>query len=587
MYKILKQTTMKERIAIVVSILFIMAQVWLELKVPEYLSEITTKLQTEGTTVQDILAPGSIMVTLSLLSLAASIFVGFIAARVASSLTKHIRSQVFNRVMDYTPGEVQQFSIPSLITRTTNDITQIQLVIAIGLQVVIKGPITAIWAVTKIADKNWQWTFSTGVAVLALLVMLGSILIFVQPKFMRIQALTDKLNSLTRENLQGIRVVRAYNADTYQNDKFLTANEELTSTNLFTSRMLAIMNPGMTIISSGLSLAVYWIGAYLIDAAELQDKLTLFSDMVVFSSYAMQVVLGFMLMTIVFLILPRAVASANRINEVLELEPSIQFNEQTAGEISEKGTVEFKDVSFAYPDAEEPVIQNVSFKANMGDTVAFIGSTGSGKSTVINLIPRFFDVTKGQILIDGKDIQDYSHEDLNNRIGYISQKPVLFSGTIRSNLDLGHSAANIDDDTQLTEALKIAEAEEFVLQKDDQLDSHVAQAGTNFSGGQKQRLSIARAVARKSEILVFDDSFSALDYKTDKTLRNNLTAKMKDTTKLIVAQRISTIMDADQILVLDAGKVVGQGTHKELLENNQVYQEIAYSQLSKEELTNG
>ncbi|WP_080146932.1 ABC transporter ATP-binding protein [Marinilactibacillus piezotolerans] len=587
MYKILKQTTMKERIAIVVSILFIMAQVWLELKVPEYLSEITTKLQTEGTTVQDILAPGSIMVTLSLLSLAASIFVGFIAARVASSLTKHIRSKVFNRVMDYTPGEVQQFSIPSLITRTTNDITQIQLVIAIGLQVVIKGPITAIWAVTKIADKNWQWTFSTGVAVLALLVMLGSILIFVQPKFMRIQALTDKLNSLTRENLQGIRVVRAYNADDYQNDKFLTANEELTSTNLFTSRMLAIMNPGMTIISSGLSLAVYWIGAYLIDAAELQDKLTLFSDMVVFSSYAMQVVLGFMLMTIVFLILPRAVASANRINEVLELEPSIQFKEQTAGEISEKGTVEFKDVSFAYPDAEEPVIQNVSFKANMGDTVAFIGSTGSGKSTVINLIPRFFDVTKGQILIDGKDIQDYSHEDLNNRIGYISQKPVLFSGTIRSNLDLGHSAANIDDDTQLTEALKIAEAEEFVLQKDDQLDSHVAQAGTNFSGGQKQRLSIARAVARKSEILVFDDSFSALDYKTDKTLRNNLTEKMKDTTKLIVAQRISTIMDADQILVLDAGKVVGQGTHKELLENNQVYQEIAYSQLSKEELTNG
>lgn len=587
MLKLLKKTSIKERIAIVLSILFICVQVWLELKIPEYLSEITIKLQTEGTTVADILAPGSIMVSLSLLSLVASVIVGFIAARVAAGLTQRIRGQVFNRVMDYTPGEIQQFSIPSLITRTTNDITQIQLVIAIGLQVVIKGPITAAWAVFKIADKNWQWTTSTGVAVLCLLIMLGMILVLVRPKFIRIQALTDKLNGLARENLQGIRVVRAYNADDYQNEKFLGANEELTSVNLFTSRTLAVLNPGMTIISSGLSLAVYWIGAHLIDTAALPNKITLFSDMVVFSSYAMQVVLGFMLMTIVFIILPRALASAKRINEVLELAPSIAFVEESEVSTNEVGNIEFKNVTFTYPNAAEPVIHDINFSAKAGETVAFIGSTGSGKSTIISLIPRFYDVTEGQILIDGNDIKSYSHEDLNDKIGYISQKPFLFSGTIRSNLNFGQSSKLPEDDAEIYNALSLAEAEEFVLQKEDQLDSHVAQAGANFSGGQKQRLSIARAIARKAEILIFDDSFSALDYKTDKKLRNNLTEKVANTTKLIVAQRISTIMDADQILVLNEGEVVGKGTHKELLESNQIYQEIAYSQLSKEELNNG
>lgn len=417
--------------------------------------------------------------------------------------------------------------------------------------------------------------------------MLSSILVFVRPKFIRIQTLTDKLNSITRETLQGTRVVRAYNAEGYQNNKFLGANEELTSVNLFTSRMLAILNPGMTIISGGLTLAVYWIGAHLIQSAGMPNKISLFSDMVVFSSYAMQVVLGFMLMTIVFIILPRALASANRINEVLDLKPSIDFVKESQFSSNEKGSIEFRNVTFSYPNAAEPVIQDVNFTAKAGETVAFIGSTGSGKSTAISLIPRFYDVSKGEILIDGNNIQSYSHEDLNNKIGYIPQNPFLFSGTIRSNMDFGKSGSIIENDTQIYSALALAEAEEFVLQKEDQLDSHVAQAGTNFSGGQKQRLSIARAIARKAEILIFDDSFSALDYKTDKKLRNNLSENMVDTTKLIVAQRISTIMDADQILVLDEGKVVGQGTHKELLESNQVYQEIAYSQLSKEELNNG
>lgn len=587
MLKLLRKANTKERIGIILSVLFIMVQVWLELKIPDYLADITTRLQTPGTTVSDIFSPGSIMVTLSLLSLMASIIVGYIASRVAAGVTQRIRGQVFNSVMDYTPGEIKQFSIPSLITRTTNDITQIQLVIAVGLQVVIKGPITAIWAITKIADKNWQWTAATGVAVLALLIMLSTILVFVQPKFGRIQSLTDRLNSLTRENLQGIRVVRAYNAEGYQNGKSMDANEELTNVNLFTSRMLAIMNPGMSIISSGLALSVYWIGAHLIDAAGLEDRITLFSDMVVFSSYAFQVVLGFMLMTIVFLILPRALVSAKRINEVLELDSTIKFARESEQAANGKGTVSFKNVTFAYPNASEPVIKDINFTANAGDTVAFIGSTGSGKSTIIGLIPRFYDVTEGQILIDGQDIKSYSHQDLNEKIAYIPQNPFLFSGTIRSNMNFGHSSKLPEDDSEIYKALELAEAKEFVLGKEDQLESRVAQAGSNFSGGQKQRLSIARAIARKAEILIFDDSFSALDYKTDRKLRHNLSEQMAETTKLIVAQRISTIMDADQILVLEEGRVVGQGTHKELLESNQVYQEIAYSQLSKEELNNG
>lgn len=587
MLKILKKTNLKERILVLFSVAFIVLQVWLDLKVPEYMSEITTLLQTSGTVAGDLLQPGGLMVILSLLSLTASIIVGFFAAKIAASLTRRIRGEVFTQVMSYSPQETQQFSIPSLITRTTNDITQIQQVVAMGLQVVIKGPITAVWAILKIAGKNWQWTATTGVAVFALMIMLTFILTFVRPRFTLVQGMTDKLNSITRENLTGIRVIRAYNAEDYQNEKFAGANEDLTKVNLFTNRMMAVMQPGMNIVSSGLTLAVYWIGAYLIQAAEGMQKLTLFSDMIVFSSYAMQVIMGFMMMTIIFMILPRALVSARRINEVLELSSSIEFTENQPDLRHQKGTVEFDNVSFTYPNASESVIKNVSFTANKGDTVALIGSTGSGKSTAVNLLPRFYDATSGNIKLNGIDIKEYTHEQLNNMIGYIPQKAVLFSGTIRSNIDMGKSNNSPLDDKKIQEALTIAQAEEFVFEKEEQLESHVAQSGSNFSGGQKQRLAIARGIARKAEVLIFDDSFSALDYKTDKKVRSELTDKLADTTKIIVAQRISTIMDADQILVLDQGKVVGQGTHKELLENNQVYQEIAYSQLSKEELAYG
>ncbi|MBP1045027.1 ABC transporter ATP-binding protein [Enterococcus sp. BWM-S5] len=587
MIKIMKKTNKMERFLVLVSIAFIVVQVWLELKIPDYMSEVTSQLQMPDTVISDIMQPGMMMVLLSLLSFASSVVVGYFVARIAASLTSRLRGEVYHRVMDYSPDELHKFSIPSLITRTTNDITQIQQVVAMGLQVSIKGPITAVWAIMKIANKNWEWTVSTGVAVVVLLVMLTVILTIVQPKFTVVQGLTDKLNSITRENLTGLRVVRAYNAEAYQNGKFNDANEEMTKVNLFTNRMMAIMSPGMTLVSSGLTLAVYWIGAYLIEAADGAMKITLFSDMVVFSSYAMQVVMGFMLMTVIFLILPRATVSARRINEVLDMEPSIQFPEDSGNIGKNKGEIEFSNVSFTYPNASEAVIKNVSFKAKKGETVAFIGSTGSGKSTIVNLIPRFYDVTEGEIIIDGKNVQSYSHEDLNDRIGYIPQKAVLFSGTIRSNVDFGKSGASPLDDEKINQALDIAQAKDFVEGKEEKLDSHVAQNGTNFSGGQKQRVAIARAVAREPEFLIFDDSFSALDYKTDKKLRDVLAEKVSDTTKLIVAQRISTIMDADEILVLDEGNVVGQGTHHSLLKSNRVYQEIAYSQLSKEELAHG
>ena len=457
-----------------------------------------------------------------------------------------------------------------------------------GLQVMIKGPITAVWAVLKIAGKNWQWTTTTGVAVLILLIMLSIVLTLVQPRFAKVQQLTDKVNSITRENLTGLRVVRAYNAEDYQEEKFEKANQDLTATNLFAGRVMALLSPGMSLISGGLTLAVYWIGAYMIQQAQGGLKLSLFSDMIVFSSYAMQVVMSFVLMSMIFMILPRATVSARRINEVLTKESSVEFpteGEKTQPEI--KGTVEFDHVSFSYPDASEPVIHDISFKADQGDTVAFIGSTGSGKSTILNLIPRFYETTEGNISIDGQPINTYSHVNLNDIVGYIPQKPILFSGTIQSNLDFGTSGNQPLNEEKMQEALSIAQASEFVNEKEGKLKSPVAQNGSNFSGGQKQRLAIARVIARQPEILLFDDSFSALDYKTDKKLRQVLKEKLADTTKLIVAQRISTIMDADQILVLDEGRIVGQGTHDELLATNSVYQEIAYSQLSKEELVNG
>ena len=603
MLKILKRLTAKEVIMLIFAVLFVCLNVYLELKIPDYMSNITTLLSTEGTKVKDIFAwnfeaPGMRMVLLSLGSFAASVVVGFLAARIAASFSTRLRDDIFHSVLNFSDAEIKKFSIPSLLTRTTNDITQIQLVFTMGIQVITKGPIMAIWAITKIADKNHEWLLVLIVAVAVMFLMIMFLLMMVMPKQRMIQTLTDKLNSITRESLTGIRVVRAYNAEDYQDAKFAQANDNVTNLNLFIGRSMALLSPVMTGISSGMTLAIYWIGAHLIEniaiptdptkiASAMQDKVDLFSDMVVYSSYAMQVIMGFMMMIVVFFILPRAVVAAGRINEVLDTKPSVIYPKESKVQPVEKGSVEFNDVSFRYSDHSEAVLEHVSFKAKAGDTIAFIGSTGSGKSTLVNLIPRFYDATEGTIKVDGIDVRQYDHDTLHKIVGYIPQKAVLFSGDIASNMDMGESNNSPLDDDKMWEALDLAQAKTFVEMKDGKLKAPVAQGGQNFSGGQKQRLAIARALARKPEIIIFDDSFSALDYKTDRILRSQLKERTADMTKLIVAQRISTIMDADQILVLDEGKVVGQGTHEELLANNDVYREIAYSQLSKEELENG
>ena len=587
MFKLFKRLTVREVSMIVLSVLFTFLTVYLELEVPTYISTITELLQTPGTGLADLWEPGLKMIGLSFASLLSAIVVGFFAARIAASFTQSLRSDIFNRVLDYSQTEIKKFSIPSLLTRTTNDITQVQTLITMGLQVVTRGPIMAIWAMTKIIGKSENWLIAVLIAVIVNILLTVVLVTLAFPKQSVAQRLVDKLNSVTRESLTGIRVVRAYNAEDYQDEKFAAANDEVTRLNLFIGRLMAMMNPVMMGISSGLTLAIYWIGAYLIQEAGLQERLPLFSDMVVFMSYAMQIVIGFLLMGALFIVLPRTIVSAGRINEVLGLQSSIVSPEQPKAAVDSKGEVVFRDVSFRYSKNSEAVIEHVSFTAQAGDTVAFIGSTGSGKSTLVNLIPRFYDVTEGEILVDGVNVQDYQLEDLHNKVGYIPQKAVLFSGDVESNLDFGQSKESPLDEQKMWEALDLAQAKPFVQEKEKGLKAEVAQSGTNFSGGQRQRLAIARALARKPEILIFDDSFSALDYKTDRILRKELAERTQDMTKLIVAQRISTIMDADQILVLDAGKVVGQGTHRELLANNEVYQEIAYSQLSKEELENG
>ena len=587
MFKLFKRLTVREVSMIVLSVLFTFLTVYLELEVPTYISTITELLQTPGTGLADLWEPGLKMIGLSFASLLSAIVVGFFAARIAASFTQSLRSDIFNRVLDYSQTEIKKFSIPSLLTRTTNDITQVQTLITMGLQVVTRGPIMAIWAMTKIIGKSENWLTAVLIAVIVNILLTVVLVTLAFPKQSVAQRLVDKLNSVTRESLTGIRVVRAYNAEDYQDEKFAAANDEVTRLNLFIGRLMAMMNPVMMGISSGLTLAIYWIGAYLIQEAGLQERLPLFSDMVVFMSYAMQIVIGFLLMGALFIVLPRTIVSAGRINEVLDLHSSITSSKQPKAAADSKGEVIFRDVSFRYSKNSEAVIEHVSFTAQAGDTVAFIGSTGSGKSTLVNLIPRFYDVTEGEILVDGVNVQDYQLEDLHNKVGYIPQKAVLFSGDIESNLDFGQSKESPLDEQKMWDALDLAQAKPFVQEKEKGLKSEVAQSGTNFSGGQRQRLAIARALARKPEILIFDDSFSALDYKTDRILRKELAERTQDMTKLIVAQRISTIMDADQILVLDAGKVVGQGTHRELLASNEVYQEIAYSQLSKEELENG
>lgn len=588
MKKLAKRITGKEWGMILLTIIFTCFSVYLELEVPTYISQITELIGTRGTQLGDLWSPAAKMIGLSLLAFFSSVSVGFCASRVAASYTTHLRSDIFHRVLDFSQTEIKRFSIPSLLTRTTNDITQVQMLITMGLQVVTRGPIMAIWAIGKILGKSEYWLWAVVVAVIINVLMTTVLMTLAFPKQSIIQTLTDKLNSITRESLTGIRVVRAYNAEDYQDQKFEEANNEVTRLNLFVNRLMAIMNPIMMAISSGLTLAIYWIGAYLINDATLTERLPLFSDMVVFMSYAMQVVMGFLLMGALFIVLPRTLVSAGRINQVLDLYPSIENPSQAqTGDPSVQGQVEFRDVTFRYSVNSEAVVEHVSFKAEAGQTVAFIGSTGSGKSTLVNLLPRFYDVSAGEILVNGVNVQDYDLEDLRNKVGYIPQKAVLFSGDVKGNLDFGKSQESPLSEPAMWHALELAQSKNFIEEKEAGLASEVAQGGTNFSGGQRQRLAIARALARKPEILIFDDSFSALDYKTDRILRQELAEKTQSMTKLIVAQRISTIMDADLILVLDQGKVVGQGTHKELLASNEVYQEIAYSQLSKEELEHG
>ncbi len=585
MFKLFKNFTKKDYLLIFISFIFILVQVWLDLKLPDYMSEITKLVQNEGSKMSAILENGGYMLLCAFGSLLSAILVGYISSNVSASFSKTIRKKLFNKVENLGVAEVKNFSTSSLITRTTNDITQIQMFISMGLQLLIKAPVTAIWAVTKILNKNIVWSAITAVAVIILLVTILALMSIVMPRFKRVQKLTDKLNGVTRENLTGIRVVRAFNAEKYQEDKFSKVNNELTNTQLFNQKAFAIMQPVMYLVMYFLTLSIYFIGADLINKAMMSDKLSLFSDMVVFSSYSMQVIMSFLMLAMIFMMLPRASVSAKRINEVLDTELSIKDGKFT-GNTKETGTVEFKNVSFKYPDAEEYLLKDISFKANKGETVAFIGSTGSGKSSLINLIPRFYDATDGEVLVDGVDVKEYKQESLRNKISYVPQKAILFHGTVSSNVSFGDNGKGKIKAKKIEEAVRVAQAEEFVSKMDKTYDAAIAQGGINVSGGQKQRLSIARAVARDPEIYIFDDSFSALDYKTDYILRKELKNYTKDATSLIVAQRIGTIMNADKILVLDNGKCVGMGTHKELLKTCDVYKQIALSQLSKEELEN-
>ncbi len=585
MIKLLKRMKKREYGMVCASLVFIVAQVWLDLKMPDYMSAITTLVQTPSSEMSEILLNGGYMLFCAVGSMVAAMITGYFAARVAAGLSKTVREQVFKKVMRFNSEEIGRFSTASLITRTTNDITQVQTLIAMGLQAIMKAPILLVWAIVKIAGKQWQWSLATASAVLVIMAVLMAAIILALPKFKVIQQLTDNLNRVTRENLTGIRVVRAYNAEEYQENKFERANDELTKTNLFTNRVMALLMPTMSFVSSGISLAIYWIGAYLINAAEVSERLTLFSDMVVFSSYAMQVIMAFTMLTMMFIMLPRVLVSARRINEVLDTEIALKDGKHDTSDNKIRGKIEFCNVSFKYPDAGDYVLEDISFTAEEGQTVAIIGSTGSGKTTLVNLIPRFYDATKGEILIDGVNVKNYTQKGLRNKFGYVSQRAVLFSGTVESNILYGDNGKPQSQD-DMVDAIFISKSYEFVEKMEGQYDAHIAQGGTNVSGGQKQRLSIARAVCRRAEIYIFDDTFSALDYKTDRAVRMALDTNLKTATKLIVAQRIGTIRNADKIIVLDSGKIAGMGTHDELMQTCNTYQEIARSQLSEEELKN-
>ena len=629
MIRICKYLSKAEWFQLFVGLLFIVAGVWLQLKLPDYMADITRLVETPNSEMHDVWVAGGKMLAVALGAMLTTVAVGFITARVSASFTQRLRSMQFRRVESFGPEELNRFSTASLITRSTNDVTQIQMFLTMGLLMLVQSPIMAVWAIAKIAGKGVEWTAATGVSLVLVMGAVAIIMAMVMPKFRSMQALTDNINRVARENLTGLRVVRAYNAEDYQQGKFDKANRDLTDTQLFTNRAMSVMMPLMNTVMNGLTLAVYWIGAYLIDAAGLMDKLTLFSNMVVFSSYAIQVIMSFLMMSMVFVLWPRADVSAKRILEVLDTEPHVTDGTRTEGAKNADGTpvrgrVEFRDVSFTYPDAREPMLEHVSFTAQPGQTVAFIGSTGSGKTTLVSLVPRFYDATGGQVLVDGMDVKDYTLQSLRDKIGYVPQQSVMFKGTVASNgafgdksqagvLPAGESMTDVEiadtstpqgrarekallaeseHGTTLSEAqmedvrqaVAVAKADEFVTRMDGTYEAPIAQGGTNVSGGQKQRLSIARAVWRHPEILVFDDSFSALDFRTDHDVREALAREAGDATKLIVAQRIGTIMDADRIIVLDQGRVVGQGTHKELLRDCEVYRQIAESQLSEAEL---
>lgn len=587
MLKLLKDFTKKDYLIIFIIILLIIFQVWLDLRLPDYMSQITVLVQSEGSQMSEILEQGGYMLFCAGGSLVSAIIVGYLASLLSASFSRTLMKKLFEKVENFGMEEINKFSTSSLITRTTNDVTNIQMFISMGLQMLIKAPITAVWAVLKILNKSWQWSAVTGVAVLFLLVTVSILMFLVLPRFKRVQSLIDNINGLTRENLTGLRVVRAFNAEEYQQDKFEVGNKELTGTHLFNQRAMALMSPVMYLIMNLVTLAIYVVGSHLIDAAGMADKITLFGNMVVFSSYAMQVIASFLMLAVIFIMYPRASVSADRIAEVLDSRAHIKDGNINTDTTDKKGEIEFKNVSFKYPDGDEYVLKNISFTAKKGETVAIIGSTGSGKTTLINLIPRFYDVTEGEVLVDGVNVKDYSQNFLHNKLGYVPQRAVMFSGSVNYNVSYGDNGKGEIPEEKIKKAISIAQATDFVEKMPKKYESHIAQGGTNISGGQKQRLAIARAIARDPEIYIFDDSFSALDYKTDFMLRDELNKYTKDSTNIIVAQRIGTILNADKIIVLENGECVGMGTHKELLENCKVYQEIAYSQLSKEELENG
>ena len=585
MIKMFKQMTKKEVTFFIGSILFMILQVWLELKIPGYMSEIT-KLVTTGGKTSEVVHIGIIMILCALGGFLVSVIIGFFSSFVGTSFEKNLRSRIFRKVQGFSMEEIKKFSTSSLITRNTNDVTQVKNFVVMGTQMLARAPIMASMAIFKILGKEWQFSVATLIGVVVIFIMICIIVIFVIPKFKKIQKLTDNLNRVTRENLTGIKVVRAFNAENYQQKKFNETNNDLTKTHLFVGRMMSLMDPVMTSVMSGLPLAIYWIGAGLINSVGMADRIVLFSDMVVFSSYAIQVILSFTFLVMIFVIYPRASVSMGRISEILNTQESIKDGEIDHDTTQLKGVIEFRNVSFKYPDADECVLEGINLKVEQGETIAFIGSTGSGKSTLINLIPRFYDVTSGEILIDGVNIKDMKEEYLHNKIGYVSQRATLFKGSVKSNIKFGKGNDKKITDEEITKALKIAQAYDFVSKMNKGINSDISQSGTNVSGGQKQRIQIARAIARNPEIYIFDDSFSALDFKTDYTLRKKLNEITRDKTKVIVASRVGTIIDADKIVVLDNGKLVGIGKHHDLLKTCTVYREIAESQLSKEELEN-